>query len=111
MVKEDKENDLYLTIGSIAIIFINFGILIHLAYRNGYITFLKNTHWWSLFLMVISGIGVWLSMVLVVNESSDKFNVTDKQWISFGVTILISFLYWCRFVFTVGNVVEESIEE
>jgi hypothetical protein len=70
--------------------------LIYLGYRNNFIEFLKFRHWMSLFILIIAGIATWFAMCWVVNPS---LKITNKQWISFGFSIAISFLWWARYVY------------
>lgn len=74
--------------------------LTFLGYRNDFIQFLKFRHWISLIILIIAGIFTWIAMVWIVNPS---LKITNKQWISFGFSIAISFLWWLRYTYTVSN--------
>ena len=80
--------------------------LVYLGYKNHYIDFIKLPHWASLFILITAGIMTWVAMVWMVNPS---FNVTNKQWLSFGFTIGISFLWWGRYLFAVGVADEDDV--
>jgi hypothetical protein len=79
--------------------------LIYLGYKNNFISFLKTPHWVSLVILIAAGMMTWVAMVWIVNPN---FNVTNKQWISFGFSIAISFLWWLRYVYTVSETADED---
>ena len=79
--------------------------LIYLGYKNNLISFLKTPHWISLLILITAGIMTWVAMVWIVNPN---FKVTNKQWISFGFSIGISFLWWLRYVYTVSETADDD---
>ena len=74
--------------------------LVYLGYKNNYIEFLKYRHWVSLLILIFAGVSTWIAMVWIVNP---EFSVTNRQWISLGFSIAISFLWWARYVYTVDS--------
>tara|TARA_R100000664_G_C2748190_1_gene135647 strand:- start:408 stop:725 length:318 start_codon:yes stop_codon:yes gene_type:complete len=100
--------ELYISIGCIANILFNLGILVYLGRKSGLISFIKPAHYWSLLLLLIAGITTAIAMFWIV--SPDKFQINNNQWISFVVSIFISILYWARYVFAVSSVTEKAEE-
>ena len=79
--------------------------LVYLGYKNDFISFVKTPHWVSLFILIAAGIMTWGAMVWMVNPD---FIVTKRQWISFGFTIGISFLWWGRYLYVTSEPDEDA---
>lgn len=79
---------------------------IYLGYKYGHIQFLQTAHYVSLVFLLIAGILTWAAMVWMVHPS--QFKVTTKQYISLFFSILISFLWWGRYAFTIAEAAADS---
>lgn len=80
--------------------------LIYFGWNKGYFSFLKYAHFASLVFLLISGVLTWASMVWMIHPST--FKIEKKQWVSLGVSIIISILWWARYAYTVSDSAEES---
>jgi len=105
-IKNMANKELYLAISCVVIILLNMGVLIYLGKKSGLISFIKPAHYWSLLLLIVSGVTTAIAMFWIV--SPDKFQINSNQWISFFISIFISILYWGRYVFAVSGVTEKS---
>lgn len=77
------------------------GFLIKLLVNNGLTDFLQAAHYYSLAILLVSGVLGWVAMVWMLNPNDFKIN--SKQQISLGVSIVISVLMWARYAFTVAE--------
>ena len=92
--------DIPLLVTSIAFLSIGTGLIIYWARKGGYLNFLRNNHYYALIFFVLAGVLTWLGLIFPVNP--DKFEVTDKQWVAFGFSIVISFLWWGRYIYSIS---------
>ena len=102
------KNDLIIAIICGVVIFGAIGVLIYLGKKNGLVQFLKPAHFWSLLLLIIAGILTWAAMVWIVNLDLNYKTINSKQYISLATSLLISVLWWARYVYTVSEVVEDE---
>lgn len=88
-----------------------FGIigLVYFGWTKGYFNFLKYAHFASLVFLLISGILTWAAMVWMIHPSG--FKIEKKQWVSLGVSIIISILWWARYAYTVSDSAAESDDD
>lgn len=100
--------DLVIACLCFVIIIAMIGVLIYLGKKNGLVKFLKPVHFWSLLLLVVAGILTWAAMVWVVNLDTSLKGVSSKQYVSLATSLLISVLWWGRYVYTVSDVVEDE---
>lgn len=80
--------------------------LSYFGWTKGYFSFLKYAHFVSLVFLLISGILTWAAMVWMIHPSG--FKIEKKQWVSLGVSIVISVLWWARYAYTVSDSASES---
>lgn len=80
-----------------------FGLLglFYFGWTKGYFSFLKYAHFASLVFLLLSGILTWAAMVWMIHPTT--FKIEKKQWISLGVSIVISVLWWARYAYTVSD--------
>jgi uncharacterized membrane protein YbhN (UPF0104 family) len=102
------ETDLIIAIICGIVIFAAVGVLIYLGKKNGLVQFLEPAHFWSLLLLVIAGVLTWAAMVWIVNLDLSPKTINSKQYVSLVTSLLISVLWWGRYVYTVSDVVKEA---
>lgn len=102
------KTDLIIAIICGIVIFAAIGVLIYLGKKNGLVQFLEPAHFWSLLLLVIAGVLTWAAMVWIVNLDLSPKTINTKQYISLATSLLISVLWWGRYVYTVSDVVKEA---
>ena len=93
-----------LTSFAILLIISGIGVGTYVANREGQLDFIKLSHYISLLLFIIAYILSWIAMTWMSNPN--KFQVTPKQWIAFGFTILMAVFWWARYVFTIADTAE-----
>lgn len=94
--------NIILLIVSLSMITIGLGLLIYVGYVSGFIGFMGVSHWASLGILIIAGILTWIAMVWIVNEEN-QFKPNTDQFVSLGMSIFISILWWGRYVYTVAK--------
>ena len=96
------QQDIVILIISCILIVVGISLIIRLGYKNGMLDFLGPNQWWALFLILVAGITTWLGMTLVVS-TGDKLKITNKQWVALGFSLVISILWWARYVYIVSD--------
>ena len=99
------KDDLIVAIFCGVTIFISIGVLIYLGKKNGLVEFLEPAHFWSLLLLIMAGLLTWAAMVWIVNLDLSTNTITSRQYVSLGTSLMISVLWWGRYVYTVSGVV------
>jgi len=94
--------NIILLIVSLSMITIGLGLLIYVGYASGFIGFMGVSHWVSLGILIVAGILTWIAMVWIVNEEN-QFKPNTDQFVSLGMSIFISILWWGRYVYTVAK--------
>ena len=94
--------NIILLIVSLTMITVGLGLLIYVGYASGFIGFMGTPHWASLGILIIAGILTWIAMVWIVNEEN-QFKPNKDQFVSLGMSIFISILWWGRYVYTVAK--------
>jgi hypothetical protein len=77
------------------------GGIIYYGYIKGFFDFLTYAHYVSLLFLVVSGVLTWGAMVWMI--SPENFKVEKRQYISLGISVLISILWWGRYAYTVAD--------
>lgn len=77
--------------------------------RSGYFSFMRPFHYYALIFFILAGIATWLALVFPVNP--DRFEVTNKQYVALGMSVLISVLWWLRYVLSISPATETLEEE
>jgi len=93
-----------LIIFSILLIGAGMGVGTYAAQKEGQLSFLRTSHYISLFILIFAYILSWIAMTWM--SSPKKFEVRPKQWIAFGFTLLMAVFWWARYVFTVADTAE-----
>ena len=101
-------SDLIVAILCGIVILLAIGILIYLGKKNGLVEFLEPAHFWSLLLLIIAGILTWAAMVWIVNLDLSAKTINSKQYVSLATSLMISVLWWGRYVYTVSDVVTDE---
>lgn len=88
---------------SLCVLFLSAGTFfgIKLLTNNGLTDFLKPAHYYSLVILIFSGIISWFAMVWMLNPN--EFKVNNKQKLSLGASVIISILLWARYAFTIAE--------
>jgi hypothetical protein len=104
-------NDIPLLITGVALLVFGTGLMIYWAKKGGYFNFLRINHYYALIFFVIAGIMTWFGLVFPINP--EKFEVNNKQWVALGFSIIISFLWWGRYIYSISPNTElvEEIDE
>jgi len=80
--------------------------VIYYGFKQGFFDFLSYAHYASLVLLIGAGLLTWAAMVWMV--SPDKFKVEKKQYISLGISVFISILWWGRYAYTVADNADDN---
>jgi hypothetical protein len=98
--------------GGVILIVIGMVILINAFSKQGTFDFIKPPHWWSLLIVVISGVMSWVSMVWIldpkINPITDIKLVDKSQLVSLGFSCLISVVWWASYIFLVAKETKEN---
>ena len=103
--------DIPLLITSISFIVVGCALAAWWSSRSGYFNFVRVFHYYALVFFVIAGIATWLALIFPVNP--DRFEVTNKQYVALGMSIVISILWWLRYILSISpatEVLEEGEE-
>lgn len=87
---------------SLTLIVVGIGLLIYVGYVSGFVGFMGVAHWAGLGILIVAGILTWVAMVWIVNEKNE-FKPNADQYVSLGLSIGISILWWGRYVYTVAK--------
>ena len=91
---------------SAALVVSGLGVGVYVADKEGQLSFLKTSHYISLFILIVAYILSWIAMTWMANP--DKFVVRPKQWIAFSFTLLMAIFWWGRYVFTIADTAATS---
>jgi len=99
--------DIPLLVTGIAFFIIGCGLLIYWAKKDGVFKFLKTTHYIALALFLLAGVFTWGGLVSG-SAGSNNYTITSKQWGALVLSILISLLWWGRFVYSISPAIENE---
>lgn len=77
-----------------------------ISYKTGKLDFIKPAHWWSLLIVIISGVLSWIAMVWILSPT--KFEPSKNQWISLGFACVISVVWWASYIYLVADESNEN---
>jgi hypothetical protein len=101
--------DIPLLVVGMALFVTGTGLLIYWAYRDGVFNFLKATHYIALVMFILAGVLTWYGLV-AGSAGSNNFTITGKQWGALVLSVLISALWWGRFVYSISPAIEAEEE-
>lgn len=95
----------------LAIIFFILSIIFSImaAKQEKMLDFLSTAHYVSLIIILIGSIATWVALTWM--SDPEEFNVKPKQKIALVFSILLGLFFWGRFVFTVADNTETSINK
>lgn len=84
-------------------------VLITTVKNEGHFDFIKPAHWWSLLIVLISGVMSWVSMVWILEPNKNPITEPDKtQLVSLGFSCVISVVWWASYIFLVAKETKEN---
>ena len=97
-------NSILILIG-VFIVAMGVSLALYFSYKNNYFKFVNRYHWTGLALFLFAGMFTSLAMIFMVNSD---FNVKKRQWLAFGFSLVISILFWFRFLFSIESSAPEE---
>ena len=93
-------NETPLLITAVTFLVIGCAIITWWSVRSGYFSFVTKFHYYALIFFILAGVATWLALIFPVNP--DEFNITNKQYVALGMSLLISILYWVRYILSIS---------
>jgi len=101
-------NEIQLLITAITFLVIGCAIITWWSVKSGYFSFVTKFHYYSLVFFLLAGVATWLALIFPVNPN--QFDISNKQYVALGMSIIIGVLYWVRYILSI-SLATQKLEE